>query len=116
MGGGDNQRAGDINIYAVESISLGSSRLETVTEGVGRAGNVLIETFGSAGSVTFDNNSRVDTDVLPEAEGAGGNITINTHTLGMNGSSALRARTGGEGDAGDVIINALGSVGNPRAL
>ena len=60
--------------------------------------------------MTFDDNSGITTSVLG-GEGAGGDIKINTHTLEVKNDSRLLAELNeGTGRAGNVSINAPGSV------
>jgi large exoprotein involved in heme utilization and adhesion len=80
--------------------------LNTTTSGLGAAGNVIINTKDF---VKFDGqNTAVQTNVQTGGTGKGGDIRITTPTLELTNGGNLYAATQGQGDAGNVIINAAG--------
>ena len=94
----------DIEILG-QSVSLTDTFLAASNAGEGNAGNVLINT--PKGSVTFDRSSALSA-TFKGAKGNGGNVEITTDSLLVRGGSQLQANTGGQGNGGSVLINALG--------
>ena len=110
--------------------------LQTVTFGIGDAGNIKLEAgdrISFKGSVSSEaggflpntNNpanipfgSRAISDVAPGGRGKGGNISISTNILEMSDSAQLQARTFGIGDAGNIAIqaNERASINNSNIL
>ncbi|BAY85488.1 filamentous hemagglutinin outer membrane protein [Calothrix parasitica NIES-267] len=99
--------AGNIDITA-NSLSVNNASLQTDTISQGDAGNIIINASESA---TFDNNSIASSIVSSkETIGDAGNIEITTGSLTLNNSSALLTSTNGQGNAGNIIINASDTV------
>ena len=128
-------QAGNITINATRNISLSDGSLVSnkVNEtAIGNGGNIEIstnfleltegskvqaQTFGqgNAGNVSItvedrfilDRNSTIISQVREEAiQGDSGNIEIDTGFLELKGESLILANTRGNGNAGDIIINA----------
>jgi filamentous hemagglutinin family protein len=107
-------KGGDIRISA-DSLSLtNGAQLAADTRGQGDAGNVIID---AGGRVSFDGISgdgRFKSIVLTRVEesgvGKGGDIRISTDSLSLTNGAELLANTFGQGDAGNVIIDARGGV------
>ena len=108
-------KGGDINITAMAgSIFLRNGAvLNASTFGEGKAGNVIIN---ARDTVAFDG---VDSDGYSSAALSsvgergiddGGDIKITTGSLAVTGGAQLVASTRGEGNAGNVIINARDTV------
>jgi filamentous hemagglutinin family protein len=102
----------EITTNSLEVINGGT--LDTSVEGNGNAGSVVINARdtvvfdgttadGRFGSAAF---SRIDAN----ATGVGGNVVINAHSLQVSNGARLTASTLGNGNAGNVVINAQGSV------
>lgn len=88
-----------------------SSRILASTGGTGNAGNINIDST----TVSLDNDSSIQTQIESSGIGNAGNILINTTDLFLiNGTkpsrSSLLANSVGEGDGGDITINALGNI------
>ncbi|MCY6494438.1 two-partner secretion domain-containing protein [Leptolyngbya sp. GGD] len=99
--------AGDLNITA-RSLSLSdNSYLSSSTFGKGSAGNITIQTREN---ISLENQSLIFSRVGTNAIGQAGNIILDTSTLDLNNSSQLSAATFGEGDAGNILINARDRV------
>ncbi|MFN6481556.1 MULTISPECIES: filamentous hemagglutinin N-terminal domain-containing protein [unclassified Nostoc] len=128
--------AGDIVISTKVLDVSNAGTLQTVTFGIGDAGNIKLEAgdrISFKGSVSSEaggflpgtNNpadipfgSRAISDVAPGGRGKGGNITISTNILEMSDSAQLQARTLGTGDAGNIAIqaNERASINNSNIL
>ncbi|MBW4611622.1 MAG: filamentous hemagglutinin N-terminal domain-containing protein [Hassallia sp. WJT32-NPBG1] len=104
--GGAAGNSGNINITAQSLWMTDNAVLNTTTSGLGAAGNVIINTKDF---VKFDGqNTAVQTYVETGGTGKGGDIRITTPTLELTNGGNLYAATQGQGDAGNVIINAAG--------
>ncbi|MEO1522353.1 MAG: filamentous hemagglutinin N-terminal domain-containing protein, partial [Cyanobacteria bacterium J06633_2] len=82
---------------------LNRAALSTSTAGRGNAGNVMIT---ASDRVTFAGNGAAFSAVTPTAIGRGGDIDIETVTFTVQDQAQLLSSTGGEGDAGNILINA----------
>lgn len=83
------------------NLSLGdNSLLVSNTYGQGDAGKIAINT---SGKVSFD-NSFIQTKVIENAVGKGGNIEIVADSLDLTNKSQFLADTDGVGDAGNVDL------------
>ncbi len=109
VGSGAVGKGGDINI-STGSLSLtNGAELSSSTSGQGNAGNVRINTRDA---VTFDgvgsNRFRSGAFTLVDfgAVGKGGDINISTSTLSLTNGAGMSSSTLGQGDAGNVSINA----------
>ncbi len=108
--------SGDINL------TTGSLSLTTTTEGLDAAILASTEGEGNAGNINIEatdialvGNSLIQTQVEPGAVGTGGNITITTDNLSLTGNSrdsraSLLANSSGNGDAGDITLNATENI------
>ncbi|MDB9539103.1 filamentous hemagglutinin N-terminal domain-containing protein [Anabaenopsis arnoldii] len=98
--------AGDI-IINTNSLNIGTfSGLTTATLGKGRAGNIIIN---AANNVDIQKLGRVSSDIL-NGTGNGGDIQITTSFFRMSDNGVIEAKTGGQGNAGKVEINAGAGV------
>ncbi|MBR8840524.1 MAG: S-layer family protein, partial [Stigonema ocellatum SAG 48.90 = DSM 106950] len=100
-------KGGDIRISA-DSISVtNGAQLVSSTFGKGDAGNVIID---ARGKVSFDGTS---SDAFSRVEqtgvGKGGDIRISADSLFVTNGAQLVANTNGQGDAGNIEINAPNS-------
>ena len=93
-----------INANSLEVSNTG--QLTAATLGNGNAGNVEITT----GNRVVFNGGDAFSGVNEGAIGMGGNLEITTNTLEMLNGSQLSASTSGIGDAGNLVITALGHV------
>lgn len=95
---------GNIRLQATDIVVTGGYELNAGTNNRGAGGNVLLD---AENSITIDGNSFITSLVFVNATGAGGNIQINAPLLSMSGIfSSLQTATIGQGDAGDIIIEA----------
>ncbi|AFZ04284.1 filamentous hemagglutinin N-terminal domain-containing protein [Calothrix sp. PCC 6303] len=99
---------GDIRITTGSLLLDIGANLRADTEARGNGGNIIID---ARDSVTFKSDIRdysggAFTQVEPEAVGKGGNITIKTGNLSISGYQEINTRTQGQGDAGNIFIDA----------
>lgn len=96
-------------------------------QGKGNAGNVIIEATDAvsfAGTASNGAPSAGGSQIDPGVIGNSGDLTIRTRTLSVTNGAVLSASTFGEGNAGDVTIQAtdkvsldgMGSNGLPSAV
>ncbi|PSB61493.1 hypothetical protein C7B61_15860, partial [filamentous cyanobacterium CCP1] len=75
-------------------------------EASGQAGNINI----SAGTLTITDFAQVRSTLDAGATGASGTIDINVGSLSMSNSAQVNTFTAGQGNAGDIFVNATGGV------
>jgi filamentous hemagglutinin family protein len=107
-------RGGDIQISAGTLEVSDGAQLSANTEGIGDAGNVVIQ---AGNAVVFDGTSAdgqlrsaAFSSVEAGATGAGGNVEIAANSLEVLNGAQLTASTSGDGDAGNVVIQARDRV------
>ena len=119
---GGSGNSGDINITTDSLILKNSSQqgqnsgILTSTAGRGNAGNIMIR---EAAEISLEDASTIQTQVQPEGVGTGGNLEISTGNLSFTGNSinqasSLLSNSSGNGDAGNIIINASNNVTSER--
>ncbi|AFY89180.1 filamentous hemagglutinin N-terminal domain-containing protein [Chroococcidiopsis thermalis] len=110
FGQGDS---GNIQVNATDSVSFSSgSRLQALTFGGGNAGNVTIK---ADDTVSFDSSSALSNVFInlgfrAQGKGKGGNINIQARSLSLTNNATLNSSTFGQGDAGNIQVNATDSV------
>ncbi|MBD1806972.1 filamentous hemagglutinin N-terminal domain-containing protein [Microcoleus sp. FACHB-SPT15] len=106
-------KGGDIVITARSLSLFDNAFLSTNTHNAGDAGSVTItatDTVSFDGALSPKEFSGALSLVENGAEGNGGNLNITTGSLYVTNGAVLSASTRGEGDAGDVNINATDTV------
>ena len=118
--------AGDINVDVAGALIVDGenetsfSRLSNVvfSTAVGDGGDIII----NADSVSLSNAGLINTQVFgatfdedgvqltPGGVGNGGDIQITTNTFNINSGANINASTSGVGNAGNIIVNAIGNV------
>ena len=98
---GANGNGGNVRINAQSLFLRNGANIFTNVDGIGNGGSLIIntsETVSIDGSVIYD---------IVNANGVGnsGNIDITTRSLSLN-QSQIQTQTSGQGDAGNIIINA----------
>jgi large exoprotein involved in heme utilization and adhesion len=122
--GGATGTGGNIEIFSNSLEVTNGAQLSASTLGNGDAGNVVIQ---SGDRVVFDGSSAngqfrsaAFSTVEAGAIGAGGNVDITANSLEVTNGAGLTASTRGNGDAGNVVIEARDRVvfdgGNSAAL
>jgi filamentous hemagglutinin family protein len=102
-------KGGDINITAGALAVKNGAALLASTRGQGDAGSVNIH---AGSTVSFDGVSSNGfpsgsfSTVEPGASGKGGGINITTGSLSVTNGAELRVTTSGEGNAGNILVNA----------
>jgi filamentous hemagglutinin family protein len=100
--------AGTITINAGNQLLMNNeAEVRTTTNGRGNAGDITIK---AGDRISLDNDAVITSLILEEGIGSGGDIKISTGSLSVAGAAQLDTSTFGEGDAGDVIINARDAV------
>lgn len=84
-----------------------NAQFATLTVGNAQAGDVIIQASESVSIDGKENFAFVGSQVLvSEAEGNGGNVTIETNTLQIANGGFVSVSTFGEGNAGDLTVKA----------
>ena len=94
------------NIEILEDSLVAAGIYETLGSTNSQAGDV---TLNASGTITIG-SSAIENGVYEDAIGSGGNIHIHTGSLFLANSSTLNADTLGQGNSGDIIINARDRV------
>jgi filamentous hemagglutinin family protein len=98
--------AGDINITTGSLALSEDSQLVAITDGRGNAGSVNIN---ARDTVSFDVSAVLNT-VSQTGVGSTGGINITTGSFALSQGSQLLASTSGQGNAGNITINARDQV------
>jgi filamentous hemagglutinin family protein len=103
---------GNLTIHA-NRVSVRGGQISADTRGQGNAGRILIQARDSVEVVdttaVTGNSSLISALVYSEATGRGGDVTIETNRLIVQGGR-IAASTSGQGDAGNLTIRALDSI------
>ncbi|MBD2198164.1 filamentous hemagglutinin N-terminal domain-containing protein [Calothrix anomala FACHB-343] len=106
VGTGTVGNGGNITIDSGDFLLRDGAQLAASTYGQGNAGNVTVS--------AKDAVSLVDADIFSTVEaggiGQGGNININAATLSLFDGAQLQTTTYGQGNAGNVTVNAKDAV------
>jgi filamentous hemagglutinin family protein len=97
---------GNLNLTTGAFSTTNGAGLYARTYGVGNAGNINI---AARNAVSFD-YSLAFSVVAPMGQGRGGDIRITADSVSVTSISQLASLTQGDGDAGNVIINARDTV------
>jgi large exoprotein involved in heme utilization and adhesion len=103
---GATGNGGNIEISTSRLDIINGSILNSGTASNGNAGSIVID---AQGSVVFDNSYVLSSVSAVEALGDGGNLEIAAHSLESK-NTLLATSTLGNGDAGNIIINAQDNV------
>ncbi|MEH2035880.1 two-partner secretion domain-containing protein, partial [Nostoc sp.] len=103
VGAGSVGKGGNININGTSLSLTDGTGLTTSTLGQGNAGNI---TVGASNAVSLA-NAGILSGVGLGGVGKGGNIDINAATLSLTDGTLLTTSTLGQGDAGNMTVNAL---------
>ncbi len=106
-------KGGDINISTGSLAVTNGAQLNALTSNKGAAGNINID---ARDTVSFDgagsnyNASGILASVTPRGVGKGGDINITTRSLSVTNGAQLSVFTRGQGNAGNISINAQDTV------
>jgi filamentous hemagglutinin family protein len=107
------QNGGSISINATGLGLDNGSNIQTGTQGATKAGDIQIQ---ASDAVTLANSSRILSNSRNSATGNGGNIAINARKIAVTGdgipenSGSISTLTLGQGNAGNLTLNATDSV------
>ena len=100
---------GKIEVSARSVVLQNGGLIIADTMGIGNAGDIEINATESVivdGESSDGFSSRISSDVFSQAEGNGGKITITTPSLKITNDAGISVRTFGNGDGGEIKINA----------
>ena len=97
--------ANNINLSGGSQLNAGIAKNQGSINS--RAGNILVN---ATGTLRLTGQSRIENSVSGGGSGAGGNIQVNANSLLFTEGSKLKVSTFGQGNAGDVVINARDRV------
>nr|MDZ8287318.1 filamentous hemagglutinin N-terminal domain-containing protein [Nostoc sp. ChiSLP01] len=107
-------KGGDIQISANSLLVTNGAQLSAATSGQGDAGSIIID---ARDRVSFDGRSSdgyfgsdAFSSVAETGIGKGGDIRISANSLIVTNGAQLTAATSGQGDAGNIIIEAPNTV------
>ncbi|MFN6481221.1 filamentous hemagglutinin N-terminal domain-containing protein [Nostoc sp. DedQUE07] len=99
--------AGDITVNA-QTINLSNQgTISSVKSGQGNAGSISIKVQDT---LSLTNGSRLSNFTVPETVGNGGDINIQTGKLFLDNDSYFTASTNGQGNGGNIIIQAADTI------
>jgi len=104
--------AGDVVIEAGKLAVVGGTQIASSTTDLGEAGTVTVSATDSifiAGVSEFVKGDRSGIFSVTEGPRNGGRVSISTPRLIMDDRGFISAQTGGDGRAGDVVVN-VGSL------
>jgi filamentous hemagglutinin family protein len=100
---------GDLTITTGRLIIRDGATASTSTSGTGKAGDLIVrasEAVEVRGTSANGDPSGLSAQVNPTAKGDGGNLTIQTGRLIVEGGAQVSAATLGKGQGGTLIVNA----------
>ncbi|MEH2112513.1 beta strand repeat-containing protein [Nostoc sp.] len=100
-------KSGDINITTGSLNISNNSFLDAATFGQGNAGKVSIQ---AKDNISLTDNSEIYSSVEEGSVGNGGSINIQTGSLSLAQGSELNSKTLGQGNAGNININARNAI------
>ncbi|WP_414583798.1 beta strand repeat-containing protein [Scytonema sp. PCC 10023] len=104
---GGEGKAGDIQV-TTGTLSLNNGAFfSSSTLGKGDAGNITID---ASDRISFDGNSYASSTVSTQAVGKGGDIRVTTGSLSLTNGAQLNTSVLGEGNAGNITVDARDTV------
>ncbi|MGL6344227.1 MAG: filamentous hemagglutinin N-terminal domain-containing protein, partial [Waterburya sp.] len=114
VGQGAVGNVGNIQVTTANLAILNGAVIDAGTLGEGDGGTVSVN---ASESITLDGTtpdgqlrSGIASEVAPGARGNGGDIELTTANLSISNGAGISASTFGEGDSGDVLVNASESI------
>ncbi|MGC1310379.1 MAG: filamentous hemagglutinin N-terminal domain-containing protein [Phormidesmis sp.] len=111
--GSSDERGGDIRITARDLSLTNSAKLDTSINGPGEGGDVIIVAEDSVtidGGIPGEPGSSIFSTVEEPGQGSSGDINITTGSLFVTNGGNIQTLVRGQGDAGDIFIQANDSV------
>ncbi|NEQ02296.1 MULTISPECIES: filamentous hemagglutinin N-terminal domain-containing protein [unclassified Moorena] len=108
-----NQNGGGIVVEASQLSLEGGSRITATVFGSGQGGDLTVDASESVRMVGVSADgtpSALAAQVFPEVTGNGGDISITTGELMLKDGALVSASTFGEGDGGNLTVNADSTV------
>jgi filamentous hemagglutinin family protein len=106
--------AGQVTISTTNLALTNAATINANTFGEGNGGNVLVN---ASESITLDGTSPngqyisgIGSQVAEDAKGNGGSVEITTTNLALANGATISASTFGEGNGGNVLVNASESI------
>ncbi|GAA6617611.1 filamentous hemagglutinin N-terminal domain-containing protein [Scytonema sp. NUACC26] len=108
----DVGKGGNIDINAASLTLRDGTRVFSSTYGQGNAGNINVKVTGIVDIAGEKNGflSEIFSGVGTGVKGNGGDITINSNSLLLRDSAQLRTSTYGQGNAGNVTVQAKDAI------
>jgi filamentous hemagglutinin family protein len=107
-------KAGDIQVTTGSLFVTNGAEISTSTSGKGNAGNITINALDTVSFAGFGGkelfNSQASSTGDSRSIGNGGDIRISTATLLLQNGGNLQAFSGGQGDAGNIFLNAANTI------
>ncbi|MFQ4138727.1 filamentous hemagglutinin N-terminal domain-containing protein [Nodosilinea sp. PGN35] len=107
--GSSQAPGGDIQITARELSLTNSAKLDTSVNGQGSGGNVIIDVQDGLiidGILPGRPGSSIFSTIEEEGTGTAGDVRINAGFVALTNSGAIQSLTRGQGDAGNIFIQA----------
>lgn len=98
--------AGSLTINAPRLLIRDGAQASASTSGTGRPGSILVQNGDSVSLTSGTISTAINPGAIVRAGEPAGNITIQTRTLSLNNHARISASTSGEGDAGNIRIQA----------
>ncbi|MBG1245174.1 beta strand repeat-containing protein [Nostoc sp. NZL] len=98
---------GDIQLTTGSLAVTNGAFITSSTLGKGDAGNIIIN---ARDTISFDRDAFADSNVYPRAVGNAGDIQITTGSLAFTNGAFIDSGTYGQGNAGNITINARDTV------
>ncbi|MFS0513313.1 beta strand repeat-containing protein [Nostoc sp. UIC 10607] len=98
---------GDIQLTTGSLAVTNRAFITSSTLGKGDAGNIIID---ARDIISFDRDAFADSNVSPRAVGNAGDIQITTGSLAFTNGALIDSGTYGQGNAGNITINARDTV------
>ncbi|AFY55546.1 filamentous hemagglutinin family N-terminal domain protein [Rivularia sp. PCC 7116] len=105
-------KGGDIRVTSGTLSLTNGGQLSTNVFGEGNAGNIFVEARDSVklDGIVSNRITSIQSDLISQSVGKGGDIQITTGLLSVTNGAAISAITNGQGDAGNITINASDKV------
>ncbi|BAZ39332.1 filamentous hemagglutinin outer membrane protein [Calothrix sp. NIES-4101] len=104
---GAEGNAGNINVTTGNLKVTNGAIFTSGTLGKGDAGNITVDV---SDTTNLENDGRITSSVFQTGVGKGGDIRLNTGVLSITGGSQISTNVLGQGNAGNITINARDTI------